>query len=133
MGKSEEMLRMQSDMNGQPELKEKLELEIKRILEVGEAENDGEAMVKAASALGYTITLEEMERFTADSEQLDVNELDAVSGGFFTDCTSIFVCDESYFFDGKPPERTRPIMTNPIRSNPIVKDPNKKIRIKRRF
>ena len=29
MGKSEEMLRMQSDMNGQPELKEKLELEIK--------------------------------------------------------------------------------------------------------
>ena len=123
MGKSEEMLRMQSDMNGQPELKEKLELEIKRILEVGEAENDGEAMVKAAAALGYTITLEEMKRFTADLEQLDINELDAVSGGFFTDCTSVFVCDEGYFFDGKPPERTKPIRTNPIRTSPFVKKP----------
>lgn len=81
MGKSEEMLRMQSDMNGQPELKEKLELEIKRILEVGEAASDGEAMVKAAAALGYTITPEELERTTADLEELDYDELEEVSGG----------------------------------------------------
>ena len=133
MSKSEEMQRLKRSLDGQPELKEKLEAEIKRVLEAGEAENDGEAMVKAAAALGYTITLEEMERSAADLEQLDADELDAVTGGFFTDCTSFFVCDESYFFDGKPPERTKHIRTNPIRSNPIVKDPNKKIPMKRRF
>ena len=85
-------------------------------------------MVKAAAALGYTITLEEMERYTADLERLDDNELDAVSGGLFTDCTSFFVCNESYFFDGKPPEVRRT-----IRTNPIVNDPTKTKTPKRRF
>ncbi len=37
-------------------------------------------MVKAAAALGYTITIEELERSVADLEQLDDDELDA-SGG----------------------------------------------------
>ena len=74
--KSEEMLRLERDMDEQ--LKEKLDAEIKRIS--GEAQSDGEAMVKAAAALGYTITIEELERSVADLEQLDDDELDA-SGG----------------------------------------------------
>lgn len=80
MGKSEEMLRMERDLNGQPELKEKLETEIKRIAEAGEAESEGEVMVKAAAALGYSITLEELERTAADLEKLDDDELDAAGG-----------------------------------------------------
>ncbi len=75
MSKSEEMLRMKLDMNEQPERKEKLEAEIKRILESGEVENDGEAMVKAAAARGYTITLEELEHAAADLEELDDDEV----------------------------------------------------------
>ncbi len=115
MSENEELQRLERDLNEQPELKEKLETEIKRILEAGEAENDGEAMVKSAAALGYTITPEEMQRFTADLEPLDMNELDAVSGGFFTDCTSIFVCDEAYFFSKKL-EKKKPNRTNPSRT-----------------
>ena len=80
MDKSEEMLRLEHDLNGQPELREKLDAEIKRIAEAGEAECDGEAMVKAAAALGYTITLEELERAAADLEKLDDDELDAAGG-----------------------------------------------------
>ena len=80
MSKCEEILRMKHDMNEQPELKEKLEAEIKRILEAGEVENDGEAMVKAAAARGYTITLEELERAAADLEELDDDELEAAGG-----------------------------------------------------
>ena len=76
--KSEEMLRLERDMNEQ--LQEKLDTEIKRIAEAGEAQSDGEAMVKAAAALGYTITIEELERSIADLEKLDDDELDA-SGG----------------------------------------------------
>ena len=81
MGKSEEMLRMERDMNEQPELREKLEAECKRIAEAGEAQNDGEIMVKAAAALGYTVTLEELERSLAEAEKLDDDELDDVAGG----------------------------------------------------
>ena len=83
MGKSEEMLRMERDMNEQPELKEKLDAEFKRIAEAGEAQCDGEVMVKAAAVLGYSITLEELERATAAVQELDTDEMIAVAGGVF--------------------------------------------------
>ena len=80
MSKSEELLRLERDLDEQPELREKLDTEIKRIAEAGEAECDGEAMVKAAAALGYTITLEELERAAADLEKLDDDELEIAGG-----------------------------------------------------
>ena len=78
--KSGEMLRLERDLNEQPELREKLEAETKRIAEAGEAESDGEVMVRATTALGYTITLEELERSAADLEKLDDEELNAAGG-----------------------------------------------------
>ena len=80
MSKSEEMLRLERDLNEQAELKAKLEAEMKRIAEAGEAACDGEAMVKAAAALGYAVTMEELDRSTADLEKLDDDELDAAGG-----------------------------------------------------
>jgi hypothetical protein len=80
--KSEEMQRMERDLNEQAELREKLDAEIKRIAEAGEAECDGEAMVKAAAAMGYTLTLEELERAAADLEKLDDDELETAGGKF---------------------------------------------------
>jgi len=53
MKKTDEMLRMERDLNGNPELLEKLDAEIRRIAEAGEAKCDGEALLKAAAALGY--------------------------------------------------------------------------------
>lgn len=53
MKKTEEMLRMERDLNESQELREKLEAEIKRIAVAKEAESDGEALLKAAAALGY--------------------------------------------------------------------------------
>ncbi|MBR3017813.1 MAG: hypothetical protein IKH57_12200 [Clostridia bacterium] len=82
MSKSEEMLRLERDLNEHPELREKLEAETKRIAEAGEAESDGEVMVKATTALGYTITLEELERSNADLEKLDDEELNAAGGSW---------------------------------------------------
>lgn len=37
--------------------------------------------MKAAAALGYTVTLEELERAAADLEKLDDDELNDVDGG----------------------------------------------------
>ena len=82
MNKSEEMLRLERDMNEQPELREKLEAECRRIAEAGEAQSDGELMVKAATALGYTIPLEELERSVADVQELDLDELNDAAGGY---------------------------------------------------
>ena len=67
-------------MNKKPELKKKLDAEIIRIAEAGEAESNEEAMVKAAAALGYAIKPEELDRAEAGLEQLDDDELDAVGG-----------------------------------------------------
>ena len=47
--KSEELQRLERELNEQPELKEKMDAEIRRIAEAGEAESDGEAMVKDGS------------------------------------------------------------------------------------
>ena len=81
MKKSEEILRMERDMNENPELREKLKSEVRRIAEAGEAECDGEALLKAAAALGYTITLDEQDRAAAELEAVDDEELSKVAGG----------------------------------------------------
>ena len=81
MKKTEEMLRLERDMNRDPELLEKLDAEIRRIVEAKEAESDGEAIAKAAAALGYAITAEELERSAAEMEAVDDDELESVAGG----------------------------------------------------
>ena len=80
MSKSEELLRLERDLNEQPELKEKLNTDCRRIAEAGDAECDGEVLVKAAAALGYTISLEELERLTAAAQELDPDEMNAAAG-----------------------------------------------------
>ena len=74
MGKSEELQRMERDLSGQPELREKLDAEIKRIVDTGEAACNEEAVVKAAASLGYEITPEELKHAVADSGELSESE-----------------------------------------------------------
>ena len=102
MSKSEELLRLERDLNEQLELREKLEAEFNRIAEAKEAKCDGEAMVKAAAALGYTLTLGELERSAADLEKLDDDELDAAGGQSAGDegskyCRFTHRCDWFFF------------------------------------
>ena len=73
------MRRLERNLNEQPALRERLDAEFRRIAEAKDAKSDGEAMVKAAAALGYAITMEEMERAEAGLEQVDDNEMDSVA------------------------------------------------------
>ena len=57
-----------------------MKAEIKRVVEAKEAKSDGEAMVKAAAAMGYTIAIEELERASAELESMEEDELDSVTG-----------------------------------------------------
>ena len=85
MGKSEELQRMERDLSGQPELREKLDAEIKRIVDTGEAACNEEAVAKAAASLGYKITPEELKHAVADSGELSESELEQISGGNILD------------------------------------------------
>ena len=90
MGKSEEMQRMERDLSGQPELQEKLGAEVKRIVDAGEAASEEEAVVKAATSLGYKITPEELKRAVADYGELSESDMEQISAGnFFADLEEV--------------------------------------------
>ena len=76
-----ELNRLEEALRSDEELSKKLEEAIKRIAESGKAKNDGEVMVKAAAELGFSITMEDLERAKAASEELSDDELDNVAGG----------------------------------------------------
>ena len=67
MEKSAELLRLQHDLNASEEVEKKLQAEMEHIAKTSEAQSDGEVMVKAAEALGYHISLSELEQAHARS------------------------------------------------------------------
>ena len=81
MVKTEEMRRMEEDMNSSAELREKLDAAVKRIVGEGQIGSDGELFEKAAAELGYKITAAELERFAAEQEEIDPEELEQAAGG----------------------------------------------------
>ena len=87
MNNNTELTRMEDALRSDEELRKKLEEACKTIAESGEAKNDGEVMVKAAAELGFSITIEELERAFASAEELSEEELNNVAGGF-DDCSS---------------------------------------------
>ena len=103
MGKSEELQRMERDLSEQPELREKLYADIKRIADAGEAASNGEAVAKAAASLGYTIAPEELERTAADVAELSESDMEQVSAGnFFADLEEVL---RRIFADDKKPKK----------------------------
>ncbi len=69
------------DMEKDRELAEKIQKEFKAIGEAGDVTSDREAMIKAAKAFGYDLTVSDLEKFEAENRELDDEELKAVSGG----------------------------------------------------
>lgn len=76
-----ELNRLEEALRNDTELQKKFEETRKRIAESGEAKNDGEVMVKAAAELGFSITIEDLERAKAAAEELNEDALDMVAGG----------------------------------------------------
>ncbi|MGN0693046.1 MAG: Nif11-like leader peptide family RiPP precursor [Oscillospiraceae bacterium] len=80
MNYKNELTRMEEALRSDEELRKKLEEACRRIAEAGEAKNDGEIMMKAAAELGFSITIEDLERAKAASEELSDDEMDKVAG-----------------------------------------------------
>ena len=92
MQKSDELLRFEADINADGKLRESFDAAIKRIAGAGETTNDGDAMVKAAAELGYDLSLNELERLYAESQELSDEELGAVAGGRADSCMTDYYC-----------------------------------------
>ena len=93
MKKSEEMLRLEKDLAQKKELAEQFKIAMEETGKSGECKSDGEVMVRAAASLGYDISLAEIERLAAESEKLDLGEMEKVAGG---NCDKDWTCTFEY-------------------------------------
>lgn len=80
MSKSENILAFEAALTENTELKAKYDAALKRIVENKEAANDGEALVKAAAEVGFTLTMAELERSMAQNQALSDEDLSQVAG-----------------------------------------------------
>ena len=81
MNKSENILAFETALKESKELQAKFAAAQKRIVENKEASSDGEVLVKAAAEIGFTLSMAELERCFAQSEELSDEDLDKVAGG----------------------------------------------------
>lgn len=81
MGKFENILTFEAALQQSKELQEKFASAKARIAESGEAASDAELLVKAAAEVGYTLTVEELERAIAQAQEVNEEELAKVAGG----------------------------------------------------
>ena len=81
MSKSEKFLAFEAALKESKELQEKFEVAKKRIADNKEASCDGELIIKSAAEIGFTLTMEEMERAVAQMQELSDEELKQVVGG----------------------------------------------------
>lgn len=73
-------------------LRRQFEEELKRIAGAKEAESDAEAIAKAATALGYDFTAADYEKASAETQELDADEMAATSGGERETCVFDYAC-----------------------------------------
>ena len=83
MSKSENILALEAALKENKELFEKFIAAKKRIVENKEADSDSEMMVKAAAEIGFTLTVAEVERVIAETQELSDEDLAKVAGGEF--------------------------------------------------
>ena len=81
MANNEKITKFEEALNADKSLAEKYDAALIRIKDNKEAGSVGEAMMKAASELGFDISAEEFERELASVEEIMDDKLDGVVGG----------------------------------------------------
>lgn len=83
MSSTDDLKRFMDDLEASEELRKKLDETVRKIAEAGTVASDGELMIAAAAELGYSVSVADLERATAEAEaeDLDDDELGAVAGG----------------------------------------------------
>lgn len=73
---------LENKLREDPDLKERIDTECRKLASAGEAATDGDIFIKAVKAvLDIDNSRADMDRMTAQLQELDLEELEAVSGG----------------------------------------------------
>ena len=78
------------------ELAQRYEEELKRIATEKSAGSDDEGFAKAAQALGFDVTVSDIEKARAETQELDPEELDKAAGGW---CWGSYDCYTAWHHD----------------------------------
>ena len=92
----ENLKKFENALKEDKELAAKFESEILRIAREKDAANDGEAFVKAAKAVGFDISVADLEKATAETQELDAEEIEKGTGGW---CWADYDCYTAFFHD----------------------------------
>ena len=76
----------------------KFEAELRRIVQEKDAANDGEAFVKAAKAVGFDISIADLEKVKAETQEIDPEEIGSSAGGSW--CWADYDCYTAWHHDG---------------------------------
>jgi hypothetical protein len=78
-------IRFFKDMKENGELSAKFEAKVEEIKAANELTNPSEIKIKAANALGYAITREQLDKLKAEAQELSDDDLEKVGGGVSDD------------------------------------------------
>ena len=92
----ENVKKLENALNEDKELAAKFEAELQRITKEKDAANDGEAFVKAAKAVGFDISMADLEKAHAETQEMDPEELGNSAGGL---CIFDYDCYTAFFHD----------------------------------
>ena len=90
---TENVRKFEKALREDEELWARFAAEFKRIAEEKSAGNDGEAYVKAAKTLGFEFSLAEVEKASAEAQELDPEEMGKAAGGW---CHGNYWCMSSW-------------------------------------
>ena len=99
----ENVKKLEKALKDDKELAAKFEAELRRIAQEKDAANDGEAIVKAAKAVGFGISMADLEKAHAETQELDPEELGNSAGGW---CFANHDCYTAWYHDGPDKEGT---------------------------
>ena len=94
----EDVKKLENALQEDKELVAKYEAELRRIAKEKDAANGGEALVKAAKAVGFEITVADLEKASAETQELDPEEIESSAGGSW--CFASYDCYTAWHHDG---------------------------------
>lgn len=78
---NDRLKKLEQALRADKNLADQFTAQLKQIGEEQSAQNDAEAYAKAANALGFELTAADLEKAAAEAQQLDMEEVDSLSGG----------------------------------------------------
>ena len=102
----ENVRKFEKTLREDEELRARFAAEFKRIAEEKIAGSDAEAYVKAAKALGVDLSLAEVEKASAETQELDLEEMGKAAGGWTEGswCFADYACYTAWNHDSPDEE-----------------------------